>query len=120
MIFPLTAGRRVYSISYNAVYVAWAAKTTTGEWKILHSHYTKEVSSRQVMHRYSSHGERMKKNVMINEMDRIMRNCSPHLTWNKTIIPSVKYYVKRMLYSGYSKFFIYGCLSIALKSMTLG
>ena len=93
----------------------WVAQTTTGEWKILHSHYTKEVSSRQVMHSHSSHGERMKKNVMINEIDRIMRNSSPHLTWNETIIPSVEYYVRRMLYSGYSKLFIYDCLSIALK-----
>ena len=75
----------------------WVAKTTTGEWKILHSHYTKEVSSRQVMHSHSSHGERMKKNVMINEIDRIMRNSSPHLTWNETIIPSVEYYIRRML-----------------------
>ena len=93
----------------------WVAKTTTGEWKILHSHYTKEVSSRQVMHSHSSHGERMKKNVMINEIDRIMRNSSPHLTWNENIIPNVEYYVRRMLYSGYSKLFIYDCLSIALK-----
>ena len=92
----------------------WIADMPNGETKILHSHYMKEVSTRLVMHETSSHSTRMKYNVMVNEIDRIMRNCSPHLTWEECIVPSVSHYMKRMVYSGYSQRFICDALRGAI------
>ena len=59
------------------------------------------------MHQESSYGEWMKFHVMINEMDRIMRNTSPYLPFEDGLNPSLEYFVKRMKYSGYSKLFIH-------------
>ena len=85
----------------------WTQYVDGKGWKILHCHYIKEVSTRKVMHQESSHGERMKFHVMINEMDRIMRNTSPYLLFEDSLKPSLEYFVKRMRYSGYSKLFIH-------------
>ena len=80
----------------------WVDDLEEGESKLLHSHYMKPVSSRMLMHENSSHSLRMKRNVMINEIDRIFRNCSLHLTWEDDIVPSVSYFMKHMFFSGYS------------------
>ena len=47
--------------------------------RILHSHYMKDVSSRLVMAERSAHGKNTKRNVMVNEICRIMKNCSIYL-----------------------------------------
>ena len=65
------------------------------------------ATTRKVMHQDSSHGEPMKFHVMINEMDRIIRNTSPYLPFEDSMKPSLEYFVKRMKYSGYSKLFIH-------------
>ena len=74
----------------------------TGTFVIMHTHYIKEVSSRLVMLESSAHSERMKVNVMVNECDRIMPNCSHHLEWNSEILPHLTYFMPRMKYFGYS------------------
>ena len=66
------------------------------------------------MHEESSHGSRMKYNVMVNEIDRIVRNSSPHLPWEESIVPSITYFLKRMTYSGYSQKFMIDSLNGAL------
>ena len=88
-------------------------------YRILHSHYTKEVASRQVMNESSSHGMRMKFNVMVNELDRIMRNHSPYLNWEDSIVPNLDYFIMRMVYSGYSKVFVHDALLKALQKYDL-
>ena len=93
----------------------WIDKTSEDEWFILHSHYMKEVASRVVMHEKSSHGERMRFNVLVNEVDRILRNCSPRIEWNEEVVPHVSYFMKRMAYSGYSKRMRYEVLRKAFK-----
>ena len=93
----------------------WVEELQDNEAKILHSHYMKDVSTRTVMHENSSHSARMKYNVMVNEIDRVMRNTSPHLAWEDSIVPSVSYYMKRMAYSGYSQQFMVRTLKCALE-----
>ena len=44
--------------------------------KILHTHYMKDVSSRAVINAFSAHSMEMKTNVMVNEVCRILKNCS--------------------------------------------
>ena len=45
----------------------WIGKDLNGAWKILHTHYMKDVSSRFLIHARSSHPNSMKVNVLINE-----------------------------------------------------
>jgi len=92
----------------------WVGELINEEMKILHCHYMKDVSTRLVMHEESSHGSRMKYNVMVNEIDRIVRNSSPHLPWEESIVPSITYFLKRMTYSGYSQKFMIDSLNGAL------
>ena len=71
-------------------------------FRILHSHYIKDVATRHVMNESSSHGAQMKFHVMVNELDRIMRIISPYLKWEESVVPSLDYFIKRMSFSGYS------------------
>ena len=59
----------------------WIGESRTGEIKVMHTHYIKEVSTRSVINAQSSHGDRAKYNVMVNEVGRILKNCSVHLDW---------------------------------------
>ena len=63
----------------------------------------KDVSNRYVMHQMSSHSEKMKYNVFVNEVLRILRNCSRYIDWNDEAAPHVTYFVRRMQYSGYDE-----------------
>ena len=81
----------------------------------MRTHYIKEVSSRLVMLESSAHSERMKLNVMVNECDRIMRNCSTYLEWNSEILPHLTYFMQRLKYCGYSIDFRHKVLSKAMK-----
>ena len=54
----------------------WIGEGIDGRLRILYTHYAKEVSSRAVMGAKLAHGQRMKHNVMMNEVCRVMRNCS--------------------------------------------
>ena len=92
----------------------WIGYTTSGEVKILHEHYMKNVSSRMLIHANSGHPMDMKKSILVNEVVRILRNCSSLLKW-EDIIPHIEYFVKRMQFSGYEKALRHEIISKALK-----
>ena len=52
---------------------------------------------RLVMEKRSAHGGSTKRNVMVNELCRIMKNCSGYLEW-KEVADKVSYFVRRMAY----------------------
>ena len=81
--------------------------------KILHVHYIKEVSTRAVINASSAHSEEMKMNVMVNEICRILKNCSIYLEWDE-VAEHVNYFMKRLQYSGYSRQFRFKVVSRAL------
>ncbi len=91
----------------------WIGKSKDGVTKILHSHYMKEVSSRALINAASAHSENMKMNVMINEISRILKNCSTQLPWEE-MAKWVSYFVKRMQFSGYDKEFRHAVVTKAL------
>ena len=78
----------------------WIGKNEEGVCKILYTHYMKEVASRAVIHFRSSHSPEMKKNVMVNEVIRIIRNCSDELPWEEKV-EHITYLAKRMQFSEY-------------------
>ena len=57
----------------------WIGKDSKNKWKLMHTHYIKDVSSRYLIHAKSSHQYTMKLNVLVNEGLRILRNTSLHL-----------------------------------------
>ena len=73
----------------------------------------KDVASRLVMEMRSSHGESTKGNVMINELCRIMKNCSVYLDWSE-VAKKVSYFVRRMSYCGYDEKFRYMVVKVAV------
>ena len=93
---------------------AWIGEDCTGKVRILHTFYMKDVSSRLVMTTSSSHGDSMRKSVMVNELVRVMRNCSIHLDWNNEAAKHLSYYMRRLQWSGFSKEERYNLLVKAL------
>ena len=91
----------------------WVGMASTGEHKILHSHYMKDVSSRSVMGSRSAHSGTTKRNVMVNEIGRILKNCSVYLPWIE-VADKVTYFMRRMKYSGHSADFMYRVLKMAM------
>ena len=92
----------------------WVSECRTREWKVMHGFYMKDVASRMVIPWNSAHSERMKQNVMVNEIGRILKNCSVYLPWSETA-RHLSYFMKRMQFSGYDKAFRYNVLDRALK-----
>ena len=72
------------------------------------------MSTRAVINASSAHGERMKVNVMVNEVCRILKNCSVYLKWEE-IANYVAYFMKRLQYSGYDQKFRHLILMKALR-----
>ena len=77
-----------------------------GVYKIVTTHYIKDVSTRAVINSKSSHPIQMKKNVMINEIMRILRNCNRFCPWEETA-NHISYFMKRLQFSGYDQDFRY-------------
>ena len=92
----------------------WIGEDQSGEVKILHSHYMKDVASRMAIHHRSSHSMWMKKNVMVNEISRILGNCSEDLPWDEAV-KHVSYFSKRMQFSGYPEEFRRDVVSEAVR-----
>ena len=90
----------------------WVGDSVTGEKKILHSHYMKDVASRCVMSFRSAHGLTTKRNVLVNEICRIMKNCSVYGSWGE-LAEKVSYFMRRMEFSEYSEQFRYEVLKMA-------
>ena len=79
----------------------WIGKNKEGEVKILHEHYMKDVTNRGVVHAKSSHGKIMKRNVLVNDCLRIMRNCSEEIDTENGIEKHLTYFMNRLQFSGY-------------------
>ena len=78
----------------------WIGKGQDESWKLMHTHYMKDVSSRYLIHARSGHPSSMKMNVLVNEGLRILRNTSTHLGWEEAR-KHLQYFVLRMQFSGY-------------------
>ena len=92
----------------------WIGEAEDGVWKILHTHYMKDVSNRLVMASRSAHGQNTKRNVMVNEICRILKNCSTYLPC-MVVADKVSYFVRRMEYSGHDEEFRYKVVKTAVK-----
>ena len=91
----------------------WIGNDRNGDTRILHMHYLKDVTTRSVINERSAHGKREKKNIIINEICRVLKNCSIHIPWEETA-KQVTYFSQRLQYSGYSKHDIHEMISKAL------
>ena len=91
----------------------WVGDSVTGGMKILHSHYMKDMASRCVMSFRSAHGENTRRNVMVNELCRIMKNCCVYGLWEE-LAGKVSYYMRRMEFSEYDEHFRFEVLKRAL------
>ena len=56
----------------------WIGMGKDGVTRFLYTHYMKYVSSRAAMHEMSCHRESMRFNMFVNEILRILRNCSAY------------------------------------------
>ena len=92
----------------------WIGETQPGIHKVITSHYMKDVSSRAVINCRSSHPTEMKKNVMVNEVLRILRNCNEYCSWSE-VASHISYFMKRLQFSGYDHQFRYEVVKSALK-----
>ena len=92
----------------------WIGKGEDGRLKILHSHFMKEVASKMVMLSKAAHGENTKRNVMVNEVCRILKNCSVYLPWEE-IAAKVSDFVRRMEASGCGERFRYDVVRLAIR-----
>ena len=61
----------------------WIGEIQPGIYKIITSHYMKDVSTRAVINNRSSHPIEMKQNVMVNEVMRILRNYNEYCPWKE-------------------------------------
>ena len=90
----------------------WIGEVKPNIFKIITAHYIKDVSTRAVINNRSSHPLRMKKNVMINEVMRILRNCNEYCPWDE-VAHHISYFMKRLQFSGYDQVFRYETVRIA-------
>ena len=92
----------------------WIDEVDTGIHKIITSHYMKDVSTRAVINERSSHPIQMKRNVMVNEVLRILRNCNQFCPWEE-VVKHISYFTKRLQFSGYDQEFRFEVVRKALK-----
>ena len=93
----------------------WIGKSKNGESKILYGHYMKEVSDRRVIHAQSAHGDRMKQSVMVNDVCRVIENCSERIEGVSERDVHVNHYMRRMQFSGYNEEQRYDVVKKAMK-----
>ena len=74
----------------------------------------KDVSTRAVIHKRSSHPDSMKKNVLVNEALRVLRNCNEYLKWEE-VAEYLSYFMKRLQFSGYDQRFRHEVMKIAFR-----
>ena len=69
--------------------------------QVLHSHYSKPMSSAFVTHKNSAMSTRMKESVLVADLTRVMRNISLRCTEEERR-EKVQHYMARLQYSGYN------------------
>ena len=70
--------------------------------QLLYSHYMKPMSSRLVIHKDSAISFNAKMNILVNDLVRIMKSISPHVSEEERR-GHVQYYMNRLQISGYGK-----------------
>ena len=80
----------------------WIGENKDGTTKIMHEHYIKDVATRSLINYNSAHPIKVKINILVNEVRRILRNCSNEMEWQH-IVPHLNYFVQRMQFSGYPR-----------------
>ena len=92
----------------------WIGLCKDGKYRILHSHYIKEVPSRLVIYSRPSHASDAKFNICVNEAIRILKNCSQHLARSECQT-YLEYFVQRFSFSGYDLQYRYNIIKTAMK-----
>ena len=90
----------------------WIDLCKDGKYRLLHSHYIKDVSTRLVIHSRSAHAPNAKFNICVNEAIRILKNCSPHIEWEECK-SHLEYFAKRLAFSGYDIQYRYNVIKTA-------
>ena len=70
--------------------------------QILHSHYIKPMSNRQLIHKDSALSDSGKMNILVAELVRVMRNVS-RMCQPQELKKHIQYFIHRMQYSSYSQ-----------------
>ena len=83
--------------------------------RIVHEHYSKEISAKAVVNARSALPVKTKRTIHTQEVVRILRNCSRHLPWS-VAREHVEQYMARMQFSGYKKEFRAEVVESALKA----
>lgn len=92
----------------------WISESVDGKLKIMHCHYMKDVASKLVMLSRSAHGSNTKHNVIVNEVCRVLKNCSVYMAW-EDVAAKVSDFVRRMEASGYDAGFRYKVVKAAIR-----
>ena len=82
---------------------------------VLHEFYSKDISSKAVIHPRSAIPSATKRTIMTQEILRVLLNCSTLLPWEQTAT-HVNHIVARMQYSGYDHRFRYEVVRSALEA----
>ena len=89
--------------------------TINGHNRILHEFYSKEISSKAVIHAKSALSWQQKRTVLTQEILRVILNCSEDISW-EVIVQHVNKMVLRLQFSGYTQKFRYEVVKAALKA----
>ena len=81
----------------------WTEETDTGS-KIMHEFYSKQMSSKTVIHARSAMSWKVKRTVLTQEALRIILNCSRDLQW-RIVAKHLSAFTARMQFSGYNQKF---------------
>ena len=79
-------------------------ENSTARKTVMYEHYRKEIASRMTVHERSAIPHNMKRNILTQEVIRILKNCSPTLEWKKKA-EHIEAFSMRMQFSGYPKKF---------------
>ena len=82
---------------------------------MVHEFYSKDISSKAVIHAKSALPWQQKRTVLTQEMLRVMLNCSEDVPW-EIIVKHVDKMVLRLQFSGYTQKFRHEVVNAALKA----
>ena len=83
--------------------------------RMVHEFYSKDISSKAVIHAKSALPWQQKRTVLTQEMLRVMLNCSEDVPW-EIIVKHVDKMVLRLQFSGYTQKFRHEVVNAALKA----
>ena len=92
----------------------WTEKRE-GTSVVVHEFYSKEISSKSVIHPRSAIPYKTKRTIMTQEVLRVLLNCSSLLAWEQTV-RHLNDMVARMQYTGYDQQFRFEVVKSALEA----